>query len=118
VWSAWERPLVSRCKVGFGRRGAHHLLRAKDGAGELRETRTAAEREPEALKNHEERSEQLKQVRDILLKSLAEVVPARLETLSGLERNEAYRILRPLVTPGPEGYEVTGAFCTIEPCGS
>jgi hypothetical protein len=57
-------------------------------------------------------------VPDALLESWAELVPASLETLSGLERNKVYRMLNLLVSPSPEGYEVSGSFCIMEPCGS
>jgi hypothetical protein len=51
-----------------------------------------------------------------LLESLTQMVPASLENLSGLERSKVYGMLRLRVTPTSEGYEATGAFCTIEPC--
>jgi hypothetical protein len=46
------------------------------------------------------------------------LVPASLESLTGLERNKVYRMLHLLVSPSPEGYEVNGYFCTGVPCGS
>ena len=91
-------------------------LRAK--LADLRKTREAAERELEALRNQKEHLEELEKDRDVLLESWAEMVPASLESLSGLERNKIYRMLNLLVTPAPEGYEVSGAFCSMEPCGS
>ncbi len=90
-------------------------LRAK--LANLLKVREAAEQELESLRDREERLEELEKDRDALLESWAELVPASLETLSGLERNKVYRMLNLLVTPIPEGYEVNGAFCTMEPCG-
>jgi hypothetical protein len=69
------------------------------------------------LRNQKEQLEKLEKDRDALLESWAEMVPAGLENLSGVERNKVYRTLNLLVTPAPEGYEVSGAFCTMEPCG-
>ncbi|MCA1716736.1 MAG: hypothetical protein LC781_07695, partial [Actinobacteria bacterium] len=60
--------------------------------------------------------EELEKDRDALLESLAAMVPASLKTLSGLERNKVYRMLRLIVTPASEGYEVSGTFCTTGPC--
>lgn len=90
-------------------------LKAK--LGSLQKTRETAERELEALRNQRERLEELEKDRDALLESWSEMVPPGLENLSGLERNEIYRMLNLLVAPTPEGYEVSGAFCTMEPCG-
>jgi hypothetical protein len=36
-----------------------------------------------------------------------------LDGLTGDDRNKVYRMLRLEVTPTPEGYEVTGAFCGL-----
>jgi site-specific DNA recombinase len=91
-------------------------LRAK--LANLQKTREAAERELEALRNQKEHLEELEKDRDVLLGSWTEMVPAGLDNLSGLERNKVYRMLNLLVTPAPEGYEVSGAFCSMEPCGS
>jgi len=90
-------------------------LRAK--LANLQKTQETAERELEALRNQKEHLEELEKDRDALLESWAEMVPASLENLSGVERNKVYRMLNLLVTPAPEGYEVSGAFCTMEPCG-
>ena len=91
-------------------------LRAK--LANLQKTRQAAERELEALRSQKEYLEELEKDCDVLVESWAEMVPASLESLSGLERNKIYRMLNLLVTPAPEGYEVSGAFCSMEPCGS
>ncbi|MDQ3284826.1 MAG: hypothetical protein M3P92_03805, partial [Actinomycetota bacterium] len=90
-------------------------LRAK--LADLQKVREAAEQELENLRSRKERLEELEKDRDALLGSWAELVPASLEALSGLERNKVYRMLKLLVTPAPEGYQVSGAFCTMEPCG-
>jgi len=89
-------------------------LRAK--LAELQERREAIELELEHLRNRKEHIQELEKDRDALLESLAKMIPAGLNTLSGLERNKIYRMLHLTVTPAPEGYEVSGAFCTTEPC--
>jgi hypothetical protein len=93
--------------------------------GELRtklvnreKVREAAEQELESLRSRKERMEELEKDRDALVESWAELVPAGLEGLSGLECNKVYRMLNLLVSPSPEGYEVKGSFCTKVPCGS
>ena len=91
-------------------------LRAK--LADLQKVREAVEQELENLRKREERLKELEKDRDDLLESWAELVPAGLDELSGLERNKVYRMLNLLVTPAPEGYQVSGAFCTMEPCGS
>jgi len=89
-------------------------LRAK--LAELQGRREAIERELEHLRNRKEHVEELEKDRDALLESLAKMIPAGLNTLSGLERNKIYRMLHLTVTPASEGYEVSGAFCTTGPC--
>jgi hypothetical protein len=91
-------------------------LRAKLAG--LEKVREKAEQELENLRNRKVRLEELEKDRDALLESWAELVPTSLETLTGLERNRVYTMLNLLVSPSLEGYEVSGAFCTGEPCGS
>ena len=83
---------------------------------ELQESREVTERELESLRSRKEHLKEVEKDRDAVLDSLARMVPASLKTLSGQERNKVYRMLRLLVTPVPEGYEVTGALCTTGPC--
>ena len=91
-------------------------LRAK--LTELQKIREATERELENLRSRKERLEELEKDRDALLESLVTMIPASLDTLSGLERNKVYRMLRLIVMPAPEGYEVSGALCTTGPCSA
>ena len=91
-------------------------LRAK--LADLGKVREAAEQELENLSSRNERLEELERDRDALLESWAELVPANLETLSELERNKVYKMRNLLVSPAPEGYEVIGTFCIMEPCSS
>jgi hypothetical protein len=91
-------------------------LRAK--LADLQKVREAAEQELENLRSRKERLEELERDRDALLESWAELVPTSLETLSGSERNKVYKMLNLMVSPTPEGYEVSGSFCTGVPCGS
>ena len=55
--------------------------------------------------------------RDPLLASYAEVVPEALGNLTGEERMRVYEMLQLEVRPDPEGYEVSGALCSIGPTG-
>jgi prephenate dehydratase len=82
---------------------------------ELEERRKTAGRGLVALRNHQQRVEELEQDRDALLQSMAEMVPGALDDLTGEEKNRLYRMLRLEVTPAEEGYEVRGAFCTPGP---
>jgi hypothetical protein len=77
---------------------------------ELDNTRRAAERELAALKDHQQRVVELE--RDVLLGSMAEMMPEALDSLTGQEKNRVYRMLRLEVTLTAEGYAVSGALCT------
>ena len=76
----------------------------------LEETRRSVHAELAALGAREERASELKRDRDALLESWAGTVPKALESLTGEERNKAYRMLRLEVTPAPDGYGVSGAL--------
>jgi hypothetical protein len=65
----------------------------------------------------EERTRELETERDALLTSYAEVIPEALDNLSGEERMRVYEMLQLEVSPDPEGYEVSGAFCSKRPRG-
>ncbi len=83
----------------------------------LEETRRTAEVELAALDAREERVRELEVDRDALVASYAEAVPEALDGLSGEGRMRVYEILRLEVKPDPEGYEVSGAFCSRRPRG-
>jgi hypothetical protein len=70
-----------------------------------------------ALNDREERVCELKADRDALLASYAEAVPEALDGLSGEELMRVYEMLQLEVRPDPEGYEVSGAFCSKRPRG-
>jgi hypothetical protein len=90
-----------------------------EALAELEETRNTAERELAGLRNRQQRVEALERDRDRLLKSMAGMVPDKLDDLSGEDKNRLYRLLRMEVTPTPEGdYRVSGAFCSSEPLHS
>jgi site-specific DNA recombinase len=80
---------------------------------ELENGRREAERELTALRSHQQRVEELEKDRDALLQSMSEIVPGALDDLDGEEKNKLYQMLRLEVTPSEEGYEVSGAFCTL-----
>ena len=79
---------------------------------ELENGRREAERELMVLRNHQQRVEELKKDRDVLLQSMSEMMPDALEELTDEEKNRLYQMLRLEVRPSEEGYEVNGAFCT------
>jgi hypothetical protein len=83
----------------------------------LEKTRRVAEAELRALDAREERVRELEADRDALLASYAEPVPEALDSLSGEERMRVYEMLQLEVRPDPEGYEVSGAFCSRRPRG-
>jgi hypothetical protein len=70
-----------------------------------------------AMDAREERAKELEADRDALVASYAEMVPEALDELSGEERSRVYQILQLEVAPDPEGYEVSGAFCSSRPTG-
>jgi DNA repair exonuclease SbcCD ATPase subunit len=61
---------------------------------ELDSTRTTAERELEALRDHEERVAELEKNRDVLLSSLMSMVPQALDALTPEERRQVYKLLK------------------------
>ena len=83
----------------------------------LEETRRVAEAELAALDAREERVRELEADRDALLAAYTETVPEALDGLSGEERIRVYEMLQLEVKPDPEGYEVSGAFCSKRPRG-
>ncbi len=66
-----------------------------------------------ALRGHQQRVEELEKDRDALLQSMSETVLGTLDDLDGEEKNRLYRMLHLEVTPSEEGYEVSGAICTL-----
>ncbi len=61
---------------------------------ELEETRTFAVERLEAIRNRQERIEEMEKDRDALLESYASMVPEALEELAPDERHQVYRMLR------------------------
>jgi|SRR5919107_3282901 hypothetical protein len=83
----------------------------------LDETRRIAAAEFATLDAREQRAKELQADRDILLDSYADMVPEALDDLSGEGRSRVYEMLQLEVRPDPEGYEVSGALCSIGPTG-
>jgi DNA repair exonuclease SbcCD ATPase subunit len=83
---------------------------------ELEDNRKTAEDELAALKNTQERIEELKEDRDALLETLSGRVPGDLDNLTGDERARVHCMLRLEVSLTPQGgYYVSGMFCSEEP---
>ena len=54
--------------------------------------------------------EELEMNRDVLLESLANMVPEALDTLEPEERSRIYRMLQLEIIPSPQGLRVSGAL--------
>ena len=118
----WEEKIAecARLRSAYQDQQAAGLMTLGELASKLaklEETRMVAQAELAALDAREERVRELEVDRDDLLASYAEVVPEALDALSGEERMRVYEILRLEVEPDPEGYEVSGAFCSKRPTG-
>jgi site-specific DNA recombinase len=79
---------------------------------ELEKTRSTAERGLSVLSDNQQRLSELESDRDALLESMVNIVPEKLDDLTGEEKSRIYRMLRLEVTPADQGYQVSGALCT------
>jgi site-specific DNA recombinase len=79
----------------------------------LQEGRRRAEAELAALEEREGRVSTLERDRDALLRDWSDAVPEALESLSGEERNQIYRLLRLEVQVCEGGFEVSGALTSF-----
>ena len=86
-------------------------VRLGERLGQLGETRKTAERELKTLREQQERVEELKRDKDVLLESYAAMVPEALDGLAAQERYQVYKMLRLRVVAGAdESCEVTGVL--------
>jgi site-specific DNA recombinase len=113
----WAEKLeeCSRLRAAYQDQQAAGLMTLDELASKLRdleETRLLAQLELDALAQLEARVEELEENRDALIASYTSMVPDALENLISEERNKVYRMLQLEVSPTPEGYQVSGAFCT------
>ncbi len=84
-------------------------LRAK--LADLEETRATIERELKVLQGRQEHLESLERGKDAFLKSYAKMAPEALDSLSGEERHQLYKMLRLKVAANLDGtLEVSGFF--------
>ena len=118
----WEEKLVecSRLRSAYQDQQAAGLMTLEElgfKLAKLEETRKIAAAELATLDAREQRAKELEADRDILLDSYAEMVPEALDGLSGEERSRVYEMLQLEVRPDPEGYEISGALCSIGPTG-
>ena len=95
--------------------GLMTLKELRERLGELDDISRMAQAELKALADREERIKELERDRDALLEQLASTVPDALGGLTPGKRNELYRVLRLQVTPVPEGYSLSGVFCSPDP---
>ena len=95
--------------------GLMTLEELRERLGELEYTSKIAQAELKTLADREERIKELEIDRDALLEQLIETVPDALDQLTPGERNDLYRMLRLQITPVPEGYALSGAFCSSDP---
>jgi site-specific DNA recombinase len=114
VAEVWAERIAecARLRTAYQDQQAAGLMTLEELASKLAgldETRRHAERELTALRDQQQRVEELESDRDALCRYIAEL-PIALDNLSGEERNRVYRMLRLEVKPTPEGYEITGVF--------
>ena len=84
-------------------------LRAK--LADLEETRATIERELKGLQGRQEHLKSLERDKDALLKSYAKMAPEALDSLSGEERHQLYKMVRLKVVANVDGtLEVSGFF--------
>jgi hypothetical protein len=76
----------------------------------LERTRELAQAELDAITQRKERVEELEMNRDVLLESLAKMIPEALDTLEPEERSRIYRMLQLEIIPGPQGFRISGAL--------
>jgi site-specific DNA recombinase len=81
---------------------------------ELEETRKTAEVELSSLRNTQRRVKELERDRDTLIETISMRVPEALDNLAPEEKNKLYRMLRLQATRVPEGWSLSGVFCTNE----
>jgi hypothetical protein len=115
----WAEKLAecARLRAAYQDQQATGLMTIEELAcklGELEETRRHAERQLAALENYQDRIAELEADRGALFEYLEREIPERLDNLTGKERNQVYRRLCFEVKPTPEGYKITGVFCTKE----
>jgi uncharacterized protein YidB (DUF937 family) len=118
--SAWSERLeeCERLRRAYQDQQAAGLMTLEElgeRLGNLEDTRRLALAELEAIAARRERVEDLEHDRDTLLEEMAAAVPDALDELTSEEKNRVYQMLRLSVAPGPYGYEVSGAFCALEP---
>ncbi len=85
----------------------------RERLAELEDTCKVVRGELDALAGRMERAEQLERDMEALLEQTAGVGPEELDTLTGDQRNEIYRMLRLEITPSDEGYAMRGVFRTV-----
>lgn len=116
--AAWTKKLeeCDRLRNAYQDQQAASLMTLKELGSKLKgleETRRLALNELAGLEAHEKRAKELEKDRNALIASWSDGVPEGLDSLSGLERNKIYRMLRLEVTPTEEGFRVTGAFTGV-----
>jgi len=115
---AWAEKLAEcgRLRGAYQDQQAAGLMTIEELGAKLRgleEARRHAEAELAGLGDHRRRVEELEADRDALLDSMAASVPDALDSLTGEERNQVYRLLRLQVTPKAGGFEATGALAGV-----
>ena len=115
-FEVWAKQLaeVDRKRSAFQDQQAEGLITLDELLSKLaalEETRSAARRELDALKECRERIERLEQDANALLEHYASMVPEALDGLTSEERHRVYKMMRLNVTMYADGLaEITGAF--------
>jgi hypothetical protein len=113
--AAWAEKFAecSRLRSAYQDQQAAGLMTLEELGAKLKElerTRNLAQAELDAITLRKERVAELEMNRDVLLESLASMVPEALDTLEPEERNRVYRILQLEIIPSPQGLRVSGAL--------
>jgi site-specific DNA recombinase len=115
----WTEKLteVSNMRTRYQEMAAKGLITFEELGARLKaleETRKTAEVELSGLRNTQRRVKELERDRDTLIKTMPMRVPEALDNLASEEKNKLYRMLRLEATRVPEGWSVSGVFCTNE----
>lgn len=94
--------------------GLMTLAELSDKLAGIDETRRHSEAELDAGRASEDRARGIERDGEALLRSLSETTPEAIRALPSEERLGVYQRLSLEVSPAPEGYEVSGAFCAPE----
>ncbi|MDP9484181.1 MAG: recombinase family protein [Actinomycetota bacterium] len=95
--------------------GLMTLAELSEKLADLEETRRYAEGELTLLRASEERAREIEEDGEALVRALSSAAPEAIRLLPPEDRSGLYERLNLEVTSSPEGYRLSGMFCTLEP---